>query len=111
MEFGVEKCAVLTMKKGKMANSDGIALPNKTTMKGLKEGDSYKYLGVIKADEMKHHEMKEKVKTEYYRRVKDTRNEIEWWKYNNRNRYMGHVITNILCCLSRLDRGRIRANR
>ena len=41
MEFGVEKWAVLTMKKGKMANSDGIALPNKTKMKGLKEGDSY----------------------------------------------------------------------
>ena len=33
MEWGEEKCAVLTMKKGKMANSDGIALPNKTTMK------------------------------------------------------------------------------
>ena len=38
MEFGEEKSAVLTMKKGKMANSDGIALPNKVTMKGLKEG-------------------------------------------------------------------------
>ena len=36
MKFGVEKCAVLTMKKGKMANSDGITLPNKTTIKGLK---------------------------------------------------------------------------
>ena len=42
MEFGVEKCAVLTMKKGKMANSERIAFPNKTTMKGLKEGDSCK---------------------------------------------------------------------
>ena len=70
MEFGVEKCAVLTMKKGKMANSDGIALLSKTTMKGLKEGDNYKYLGVIQADGMKHHEMKEKFKTEYYRRVR-----------------------------------------
>ena len=39
-------------------------------MKGLKEGDSYKYLGVIQADGMKHHEIKEKVKTEYYRRVR-----------------------------------------
>ena len=58
------------MKKGKMANNDGIALPNKTTMKGLKEGGSYKYLGVIQADGMKHHKMKEKVKTEYYRRVR-----------------------------------------
>ena len=70
MEFGVEKCAVLTMKNGNMANSDGIALLNKTAMKGLKEGDSYKYLGVIQTDGMKHHEMKEKVKTEYYRRVR-----------------------------------------
>ena len=55
MEFGVEKCTVLTMKKGKMANSDGIALPNKTTIEGLKESDSYKYLGVIPTDGMKHH--------------------------------------------------------
>ena len=71
MGFGVEKCAILTTKKGKMANSDEIALPNKTSMKGLKEADSYKYLGVIQADGLKHHEMKEKVKTEYYyRRVR-----------------------------------------
>ena len=62
IEFGVEKCAVWTMMKGKMANSDEIALLNKTTTKGLKGGDSYKYLGVIQADEMKHHKMKEKVK-------------------------------------------------
>ena len=57
-------------KKEKMASSDGIVLPNKTTMKGLKERDSYKYLGEIKADGTKHHEMKERVKTEYYGRVK-----------------------------------------
>ena len=40
IEFRVEKCAVLTLKKGKMANSDGVALPNKTAMRGLKEGDN-----------------------------------------------------------------------
>ena len=39
-------------------------------MKGLKEGDSYKYLGVIQADGMKQYEIKEKAKTEYYRRVR-----------------------------------------
>ena len=69
MEFGVEKCPVLAKKKGKMANSDGIALPHETTMKGLKEHGSYKYLGVKHVDGTKRHEMKEKVKTEYYRRV------------------------------------------
>ena len=44
------KLCSINVMKGKMANSDGIALPNKKTMKGLKEGDSYKYLGVIQAD-------------------------------------------------------------
>ena len=43
------------MKKGKKANINGIALSYKTTTKGLKEGDSYKYLGVIQANGMKHH--------------------------------------------------------
>ena len=69
MECGVKKWAVLTVKKGNMANSDGIALLNQTTMKGLKECDSYKYFEVIQADGMKHHEIQEKVKTEYYRQV------------------------------------------
>ena len=62
MEFRVKKCAVLIMKKGMMANSDRIALHNKT-MKGLKEGDSYWNIGVIQAAGIKHQEMKEKVKT------------------------------------------------
>ena len=66
IEIGVGKCAVLTMKKGNMANSDRIALPNKATMKGLKEGGSCKYLGLIQADGIIHHEMKEKIKTEHY---------------------------------------------
>ena len=66
MEFGVAKYTVLTVKKEKMANSDGVALLNKTTMKGLKQGDSYKYLGVVQADGTKHHETKENFKTEYY---------------------------------------------
>ena len=70
MEFGVEKYEVLTMKKRKMIDSDGIALPNKATMKGLQEDDSWKYLGEIQAEGMKHHEMNEKIKTEYYRRVR-----------------------------------------
>ena len=67
VEFEVEKYAVLTMKKRKMANRDRTALSKKKIMKGLKEGYSYKCLEVIQADGTKHHEMKEKVKTEYYR--------------------------------------------
>ena len=55
MEYGVEKCAVLTMKKGNMANSDGMALLNKTTIERLKEGHNYKYLEVMLADATEHH--------------------------------------------------------
>ena len=43
---------------------------------------------------MEHHEMKEKVKTVLQTSEKDTRNEIEWWEYYNRNKYMGNFITN-----------------
>ena len=59
-----KKCAALTMKKGKMANSNPTKLPNKTTIKGLKEGGSYKYLGVIQTDGTTYHLLKEKLKTE-----------------------------------------------
>ena len=92
------------MKKGKMANSDGIVLPNKTTMKGLKEGDSYKYLRVILPDGTKHHEMKDKVETGYYKRL----TKILETKLND-----GNIITGINTCPSSLLdwTGRIRANR
>ena len=36
----------------------------------MTEGGSHKYIGVIQAGGTKHHEMKEKVKAEYYRRVR-----------------------------------------
>ena len=70
MEFPATKCALLIMKKGKMVNSDKIALPNETTIKGLKQGNSYNFLKVIRAYRMKHHEMKENAKIEYYKQVR-----------------------------------------
>ena len=48
--------------------SDGIPLSNDKVIKSLEEGRSYKYLGVLEADEMMVNEMKEKVEKEYYRR-------------------------------------------
>ena len=70
MDFEVEKCVILTMKKGHIPNSDRMVLRNKKTMKDLKQWDNCKYLGVIQADGTKQHEMKEKLKTEYYRQVR-----------------------------------------
>ena len=38
-------------------------------MKGLIEGASYKYLGILQADQIQYTEMKEQVKAEYLSRV------------------------------------------
>ena len=70
MQFGIEKCAMLVMKKGETVKSDGIELPNDKEIKSLEEGESYKYLGLLEADEVMVNEMKDKVKKEYYRRVR-----------------------------------------
>ena len=60
MEFGVSKCAILIMKRGKLVQCDGIQLPDNKWMRSLSEsGKSYKYLGILEADDIKHQEMKQ----------------------------------------------------
>ena len=39
-EFGIEKCAMLVMGKGKIATSVGIALPDGKVINSLQEGES-----------------------------------------------------------------------
>ena len=67
MEFGIKKCGILTMKRGKVVKSEGIKLPDCEMMKqGGQEG--YTYLGIIELDTIKETEMKEKITKEYKRR-------------------------------------------
>ena len=42
MEFGIENCAMLVMKKGKIVKSVDIELPDGKVIKSLQEGKSYK---------------------------------------------------------------------
>ena len=44
MKFGIDKCATLVLKRGKITKFDGISLPDRKVMKALIEGASYKYL-------------------------------------------------------------------
>ena len=69
MEFGIDKCAVLSIRKGVKVHSDGIGLPSGEAMKELDE-NGYKYLGVLEGADIMNREMKKKVKEEYLRRVK-----------------------------------------
>ena len=70
MEFVIEKCAMLVLKRGKIVTSNGIKLPDESKIKSVKEGESYKYLGMLQADQIRHQEVKDKVTKEYKRRVR-----------------------------------------
>ena len=52
MQFGIDKCAMLVMKKAKIVKSNDIQLPNDKVITSLEEGESYKYLGVLEADQV-----------------------------------------------------------
>ena len=62
MEFGIEKCAMLVMEKGKIVKSVGIELPDGKVIKSLQEGESYKYLGILEADKFLEERMKEYIR-------------------------------------------------
>ena len=70
MEFGLDKCAKATFKKGKLTETSSIKLDINTTIKELEQEESYKYLGINEGDGIQHSQMKEKIRKEYYRRVR-----------------------------------------
>ena len=69
MEFGISKCAVLSMKRGKKSVAKHIVLPTGESMIEP-DDDGYKYLGILELDDIMTKEMKEKVRTSYFKRLK-----------------------------------------
>ena len=68
MEFGLKKCGVLLMKRGKKVRFDGITLLDGRIMREIEE-EGYQYLGILEVDMMREKEMKKRVR-EYKRRLK-----------------------------------------
>ena len=58
MEFGIEKCAMFVMEKGKVVKSVEIELPDGKVIKSLQEGESNKYLGILEGDTFLEEKMK-----------------------------------------------------
>ena len=83
MQFGIKKCGVLTIERGKVIRTDGIRLPDGQHMKDIDEID-YTYLGILETDKIKEKEMKEKFSREYLRRLRL----ILRSKLNGRNKIM-----------------------
>ena len=60
---------MLVMKSGKRHLTDGIELPNPDKIRTIEENETYKYLGILKADTIKYVEMKDKIQNEYQGRT------------------------------------------
>ena len=70
MDFGLAKCGVLIMKRGKVVKSEEISMPDKNMMRNIEE-DGYKYLGILELDDVKHEKMKGQIKKKYIKRVRN----------------------------------------
>ena len=70
-EFGIKKCGVLVLKRGKVdkAKSRGLNLPNGKLTKTIDE-EGYKYLEILKYDKAKEKEMKTEFVREYKGSIK-----------------------------------------
>lgn len=69
MRFGLAKCATITMKRGKKTEDSGLDMNDGCKIEDIGHG-SYKYLGVLEADKIKMQEMKDKVRKEYFKRLR-----------------------------------------
>ena len=81
MEFGMKKCGVLTMKRGKVVRCEGIKSPNSEVIKEVQK-ERYIYLGMGELDKIKENEMKEKRINEYKQRLRL----VLKWKPNGKNK-------------------------
>ena len=70
MEFGLSKRGVLIMKRGKVVENDGLCISDGAMMRNIEDG-GYKYLGILEANGIKHDEMKEQLKKEYIKSVRN----------------------------------------
>jgi hypothetical protein len=68
MEFGLEKCAKITLKRGRLIPSQNLVIGNNREIQELEQGKTYKYLGIEESEGIQHPQMKDRLKQEYNRR-------------------------------------------
>ena len=69
MKFGFDKSDVLVLENGVKKKCEGIELPDQEMIREIDE-NGYKYLGVLEAEDILEKEIKENLKSEYFRHVK-----------------------------------------
>jgi len=54
MEFGLEKCAKIAFKKGKLVHSQNLVIDINREVQELEQGKTYKYLGIEESESIQH---------------------------------------------------------
>ena len=62
MDFGIEKCAKITFKRGKLTHSQNLVIDTNREIQQLEQGKTYKYLGIEESEGIQHQQMKERLK-------------------------------------------------
>ena len=70
MEFGLDKYAKASFKRGKKVSAEGIPLNDNQVIQDLDQAETYKYLGMEEGEGVQHHKMKVKIRKEYKKRMK-----------------------------------------
>ncbi|KAL1448229.1 hypothetical protein WDU94_006605 [Cyamophila willieti] len=70
MSFGLDKCATITIKRGKVVTTENIQVNEEEEIKSLSSEETYKYLGLEERDGIEYDIMKKKIKSEYIRRIR-----------------------------------------
>ena len=66
MKFGIDQCGVLTMKRGKEVECNGIELDNSEEIGQIGE-EGYKYLGILEKGDICQEQMKENIRKKYFK--------------------------------------------
>ena len=70
MNFGLEKCARIYLKRGRVQSKMHIGNTFENDIKELDLRNSYKYLGIEESFDIQHKNEKEKLQKEYLRRLR-----------------------------------------
>ena len=78
MQFGVDKCAITALKRGKHYSSkNDIIFENQDTIRSLDEKNCYKYLGILEVDNIKHQQVKSQFEKKRIRKTAEEDSEIK----------------------------------
>ena len=70
MNFGLNKCAKCTLKKGKKAASENFQLEDGSNIADLSEDSSYNYLDIEENASIEHKTMRERITKQNFKRLK-----------------------------------------